>query len=411
MKRCRSDHTPARVLLAPLALMSVLAIPASAGAQAAPAAPAPPGPAEAMALVEAPQRPDRGGFDGFSLQALMDELGVPGVSVAVIHDFEVHWAKGYGVADVETGAPVDTETLFQAASISKPVAAMAVLKAVQDGRFSLDDDINDVLASWTLPGGGFTRERPVTPRTLTSHTSGLGDGFGFPGYAPGEAVPTTVQILEGRAPSNVGRVFMERAPLTAMKYSGGGVTLMELALSDAVGRPFAEIAREWVLEPVGMRQSTFQQPLPPERDRNAARAHDGAGRAMGPKWHVYPERAAAGLWTTAGDLARFAVEVQRTAAGMSSRVLSRATVQEMLSPVGVGDYAVGFAIRKEGQGWYFQHGGSNFGFRALLVGHKAKGYGLAVMTNGSRGGAVAQEILERVQRAYGWDALDKPVLR
>lgn len=378
---------------------------------AAPAAAQQPTVGDLMATIEGPQHPDRQGLDGFSLEALMETFGVPGVSVAVIHDFEVHWAKGYGVADVETGAPVDTETLFQAASISKPVAAMAVLKAVQDGRFSLDDDINDVLTSWTLPGDGFTRERPVTPRTLTSHTSGLGDGFGFPGYAPGDALPTTVQILEGRAPSNVGRVFMERAPLTAVKYSGGGVTLMELALSDAVGRPFEDIARDWVLEPVGMRHSTFQQPLPAERDRNAARAHDGDGRAMGPKWHVYPERAAAGLWTTAGDLARFAVEVQRSAAGVSSRVLSRATVHEMLNPVGVGDYGVGFALRKDGQGWYFQHGGSNFGFRALLVGHKAKGYGLVVMTNGSRGGTVAQEILERVQRAYGWDALDKPVLR
>ncbi|MBW3534009.1 MAG: beta-lactamase family protein [Gemmatimonadetes bacterium] len=366
---------------------------------------------ELAAMIEGPQRPDRGGLDGFSLEALMDELGVPGVSVAVIHDFAVHWTKGYGVADVETGAPVTPETLFQAASISKPVAAMAVLKAVQDGRFSLDDDINDILTSWTLPGDGFTRDRPVTPRTLTSHTSGLGDGFGFPGYAPGEALPTTVQILEGQAPSNVGRVFMERAPLTAMKYSGGGVTLMELALSDAVGRPFEAIAREWVLEPVGMRHSTFQQPLSPRSDRHAARAHAASGRAMGPKSHVYPELAAAGLWTTAGDLARFVVEVQTSAAGARDGVLSRTTVQEMLSPVGVGDYGVGFGLRKEGQGWYFQHGGSNFGFRALLVGHKAKGYGLVVMANGSRGGTVAQEILERVQRAYGWDALDKPVLR
>ena len=98
---------------------------------------------------------------------LMDELGVPGVSVAVIKDFEIHWAKGYGIADVETGARVDTETMFQAASISKPVAAMAVLRAVQDGLFTLDTDVNEILTSWTLNGGEFTRDRPVTPRSLT----------------------------------------------------------------------------------------------------------------------------------------------------------------------------------------------------------------------------------------------------
>ena len=147
-----------------------------------------------------------------TLATLMDNLGVPGVSIAVIRDCEVHWAAGYGIADVETGAPVGTETLVQAASISKPVVAMAVLRAVQDGLFTLDDDINDILASWTLDSGAFTRERPVTSCSLTSHTSGLGDGFGCPGYDPSDPLPTVVQILDGHELSNVGPVFMERRP-------------------------------------------------------------------------------------------------------------------------------------------------------------------------------------------------------
>ena len=364
-----------------------------------------------IAAIESAQVPDRQGLDGFTLEELMYELGVPGLSIAVIRDFEVHWAKGYGTADIETGAPVDVETVFQAASISKPVAAMAVLKAVQDGLFSLDDDINDVLRSWSLPGDGFTRMQPVTPRTLTSHTSGLGDGFGFPGYDPADPLPTTVQILNGEEPSNVGRVFMERPPLTAMKYSGGGVTVMQLALSDAVGHPFARIMEDFVLGPIGMVNSTYTQPLSPSRDRNAARAHGTSGEAMGAKWHVYPEQAAAGLWTTPTDLARFAIEVQKSARGESNRVLSRTTVQEMLSPVGVGSYAAGFSITKDGEGWYFGHGGSNWGFRALLTAHKVKGYGVVVMTNGSRGGVITNEIRERVEQAYAWDSLDKSVLR
>ena len=364
-----------------------------------------------IGAVEGAQVPDRGGLDGLRLEALMAELGVPGVSIAVIRDFEVHWAKGYGTADVETGATVDVETVFQAASISKPVAAMAVLRAVQDGLFSLDDDINDILRSWSLPGDGFTRTQPVTPRMLTSHTSGLGDGFGFPGYDPTVRVPTTVQILNGEEPSNVGRVFMERPPLTVMKYSGGGVTVMELALSDAVGRSFSDIAADFVLRPIGMTNSTYEQPLPPSKDRNAARAHGTAGEPMGAKWHVYPERAAAGLWTTPTDLARFVIEVQKSVRGESNRVLSRTNVQEMLSPVGVGSYAVGFSVSQEGEGWYFGHGGSNWGFRALLAAHKVKGYGVVVMTNGSRGGVIANEVKARVARAYAWDSLDKPVTR
>ena len=367
--------------------------------------------ADYMAAVEAVQDPGSDGLAAHTIESMMDEWGVPGVSVAVIRDFEVHWAKGYGLADVETGAAVDTETLFQAASISKPVAAMAVLRAVQDGAFSLDDDINGILTSWQLDGGEFARDRPVTPRMLTSHTSGLGDGFGFPGYDPDDPLPTTVQILDGDEPSNVGDVFMERTPMTAMKYSGGGVTVMELALSDALGRPFRDIAREYVLDPVGMAQSTFEQPLPPARDANATRAHDADGRARGPKWHVYPELAAAGLWTTPTDLARFAIEVEKTARGDPDRVLTRSSVLEMLSPVGVGPFAVGFVIEQEGEGWYFSHTGGNWGFRAILKAHRAKGYGVAVMTNADRGGELMMEIAERVARAYGWDSLDGPVPR
>ncbi len=361
--------------------------------------------------IEGPQQPNRQGLDPYTLEEIMSLAGVPGVSVAVIEDFRIHWAKGYGIADVVTGADVDSETLFQAASISKPVAAMAVVRASEEGRFSLDDDINDVLVSWRLPGTPHTENRPVTPRTLTSHTSGTGDGFGFPGYHPGAPLPTTVQILDGEPPSNVGPVLLAREPLTAFHYSGGGVTMMELALADATGRPFPELLRAWVLGPIGMTRSTFEQPLSAELDANAARAHDGAGQAKDAKWHVYPELAAAGLWTTPTDLAKFAIDVQRALLGRDGTVLSSLAAQQMVNPVGVGDFGVGFRVSKRGQGWYFGHGGSNWGFRATLLAHKVKGYGVAIMTNGDRGGVVLDELTARVERAYGWDSLDKPVLR
>ena len=368
-------------------------------------------PAQMQEIVEGVQTPNRQGLDVLTLEEVMERFGVPGISVAVIHDFDVHWAKGYGVADVETGAAVDVETLFQAASISKPVTAMAAMVAVQEGRFALDDDVNTILRSWQLPGNGFTDLRPVTPRLLFSHTAGLGDGHGFPGYDPGTPRPTAVQILNGEEPSNVEAVTMVRSPLAGMHYSGGGTTIMQLALTDVYGEPFADLMRKTVLEPVGMTTSTFEQPLPPDRDANAARAH-GNGRAMGDaKWHVYSAMAAAGLWTNARDLARFAIEVQRAARGDPDRVITAASAAEMLSPVGVGDFAVGFSIARQGQGWYFSHSGGNWGFTCFLIAHKAKGYGAAVMTNASGGGQVFREVVERIQRAYGWDSLDKPVLR
>ena len=364
-----------------------------------------------IAAVENPQETVEEDLDALTLVELMEEFNVPGVSVAVIKDFEIHWAKGYGLADSESGAIVDTETLFQAASISKPVAAMAVLNAVEDGEFSMDDDINTILTSWQLPDSEFTADQAVTPRSLTSHTSGLGDGFGFPGYHPSDPTPDIVQILAGDAPSNVGPIFMERPPLVAMKYSGGGVTLMQLALEDATNTPFAELLQETVLDPIGMTQSTFDQPLSAARDRSAARAHDEDGDAMDAKWHVYPELAAAGLWTTPTDLAKFTIEVQKSLQGRSNRVLDQTTIREMFTPVGVGPYAVGFSIEKRGEGWYFGHGGSNWGFRALLIAHNIKGYGLVVMTNATQGGDVFQEIRKRVARVYKWDSLDELVPR
>ncbi len=366
----------------------------------------------AQAAIEQTQtQPGEDGLGTRTVTELMEEFGVPGVSIAVIKDFKIHWAKAYGVADVETGQLVDIETMFQAASISKPVAAMGVLRAVQDGLFKLDDDINDILDSWTLDGKEFTQDQPVTPRALTSHTSGLGDGFGFPGYDPEQPLPTILQILEGHELSNVGRVFMEREPMTFFEYSGGGVTVMELALSNVRRRPFVDVMQEGVLAPIGMTRSSYAQPISPEHNKNAARAHDNNGESRGPKWHVYPEHAAAGLWTTPTDLARIIIEVQRSARGESTRVLSQSMVQEMLNPVGVGPFAVGFTMSKIGEGWYFSHGGSNWGFRALMLAHKVKGYGLVVMTNADQGSTVINEISRRIQYTYNWDSVASAVER
>ena len=257
--------------------------------------------------------------DAAFMAQLLKQFNVPGVSIAVIEDFKVALAVGYGVADAETGTPVTPITMFQAASISKPVAAMASLKAVQDGKFTLDQNINTILKSWKLPEGEFTKNSPVTPRTLMSHVSGTGDAFGFPGYARDAALPTLPQILDGTKPSNLRAVRLERAPYTGFEYSGGGVIIQQLALMDAVGKPFAQIAREWVLEPIGMSNSTYEQPLPAARHAQAARAHNNRGARMGDTWHVYPEQAAAGLWTTPTDLARFAIEVQLATVGRSTQ--------------------------------------------------------------------------------------------
>ena len=349
--------------------------------------------------------------ESLGVPELLAQFKVPAVSVAVIRDFKIEWAMAWGVKDAKTGEPATADTLFQAASISKPVAAMASLRAVQDGRFALDQDINTILKTWKLPARPSSNGEIITPRMLMSHTSGTDDGFGFPGYLPDAPRPTIVQILDGLPPSNRGAVRLGRPPMTGYKYSGGAVTIQELALTDAIGRPFAAIMRETVLAPIGMSNSTYEQPLPPDWQSRAAHAHGPDGRPGTAPWRVHPEHAAAGLWTTSTDLAKFAIEVQQALAGRSTRVLSRTTAQEMVTPVGVGPYAVGFTVAKIGEGWYFSHGGSNVGFRCDLVAHRSKGYGVAIMTNGDNGGQLIAALRDKISRGAAWDMHDKPIPR
>jgi CubicO group peptidase (beta-lactamase class C family) len=341
----------------------------------------------------------------------MQKLHTPGVSIAEIKDFKIQWAKGYGLADIKAGRPVETNTLFQAASISKPVTAMAALRLVQEGRFSVDDDVNKLLKSWQVPASDLNREQPITPRSLMSHTSGADDGFGFPGYPPGAPLPTLVQILNGQPPSNVGPVLFKRPPYQTYKYSGGGIVIEQFMLTDMLGEPFDQIMQRLILKPLGMSDSTYQQPLPENLAARAAHAYDDEGHAMDAPWHVYPEQAAAGLWTTPSDLARVAIELQRAIRGPEGTVLKQATAREMIAPTGVGPYAIGFAIQKDGEGWYFRHGGGNWGFQCHLLAHVRKGYGVVIMTNGNQGGRVIDELESRVAAAYHWDSLDKPLVR
>jgi CubicO group peptidase (beta-lactamase class C family) len=361
-----------------------------------------------IARIESPQSPAGTELEGLALQALIERLHVPGLSIAVVKDFKIHWAKAYGVADAETGRLLKTETRFQAASITKPVTAFAAMRLVQAHRLYLDADINTMLRSWHVPTSELTRDQPVTPRSLFSHTSGADDGFGFPGYEPGMPLPTIVQILDGLPPSNVGKVTFARPPFEAYKYSGGGFLIMQLALTELSGRPFAQFMQSTVFAPLQMADSSCEPASTVADLDRTALAHDAQGRRMGAVWHVYPEQAAACLWTTPSDLARFIIEIQTALRGPRGKVLNQQTAREMITPVGVGRYGIGLIIDQRGEGWYFSHGGSNWGYRAWMIGHVRKGYGVVIMTNGDNGLAVMNQVADRVFAAYNWDSSEKP---
>jgi len=225
-------------------------------------------------------------LDRRSLGERMAELHVPAVSMAVVEDGTIGWARAWGTADVETQRPATTATLFQAASISKPVAATAMLTLVQEGRLDLDTDVNTYLTSWKVPGNAFTRQAPVTLREIVTHTAGF-TVHGFPGYARSATIPTTVGVLDGAG--NTPPIRVAAVPGTAFSYSGGGYTVMQLLLADVTGESFTDLMQARVLTPVGMRLSTYAQPLPEARWDEAATGYRASGDPVEERWHVYPE--------------------------------------------------------------------------------------------------------------------------
>ncbi|MBA3257342.1 MAG: serine hydrolase [Pyrinomonadaceae bacterium] len=340
------------------------------------------------------------GDPSWSIEERMKHYKVPGLSVAVINNHKIDWARSYGVTDIEIGEPVTTETLFQAGSISKPVAAMVALKKVEQGKLTLDENINNKLTSWKLPDNEFTAKKKVTLANLLSHTGGL-TVHGFPGYAINEKIPTLQQVLDGAEPANTAPVRVDMEPGTKFRYSGGGTTIAQLAIMDIEKKPFPQIASDTVLKPLNMTNSTYSQPLPNDWRKKAASGHRPDGKLVEGKIHIYPEMQAAGLWTTPTDLAKFAIEVQLSVAGRSNKVLSKEMTEKMVTPF-MEEVGLGFFVEKHGKALYFGHGGADEGFRAELLVNKDKGYGAVVMAN-SDNGQILREVLRGVAREYGWD--------
>lgn len=333
----------------------------------------------------------------------MAHYNVPGLSIAVIDGGEIAWARGYGVREAGGEETVDPDTLFQAASISKPVAAIGALRLVEEGVLDLDRDVNEQLIRWRAPENEFTREQKVTLRRLMTHTAGL-TVHGFPGYNMNDIWPGVVDVLEGGALANTDPVRVAAAPGSEWRYSGGGYTVMQLLIEDAASVSFDDYMKANVLAPAGMENSTYAQPLPETRRPQAATAHDADGAPVDGEFHVYPEQAAAGLWTTPEDLARLALDVMKSFRGEDG-LLSQAMAREMLAP-GLGGWGLGFDVADEGGGVRrFSHGGSNEGFRAMFWAY-TDGRGAFVMTNGDNGAPLYREIIAAIAEAHGWAGYD-----
>ncbi|HTT67101.1 MAG TPA: serine hydrolase domain-containing protein [Gemmatimonadales bacterium] len=334
------------------------------------------------------------------VQAQMARRHIRGLSLAIIQNGRIDAARAYGVVDDSTRAPVTTATLFQAGSISKPVSALAALHLVEAGRLSLDGDVNAQLEGWKVPGNRFTTTEKVTLRRLLSHSAGV-TVHGFPGYDTAGPVPSLVQVLDGAPPANTPPIRVDTVPGAIWRYSGGGFTIMQELVIDVTRTPFPRFMQQTVLGPIGMTSSSYEQPPTAARAALNAGGYYADRTPVRGRWHVYPEMAAAGLWTTPTDLARFAIEIQETLAGRGHGVISPAMARQYLT-VQKAPSGLGIIVDSSGHALRFSHGGRDEGFDAQLVAFAHTGQGAAIMINANDNSRFMGRLLDYIARAWGW---------
>lgn len=345
----------------------------------------------------------------WSIQQRMEYHKIPAVTIAVIKDFKIDWAKAYGYADVSEKRIATPLTRFQAASISKSLNAVALLKLAQESKIDLYADINNYLTSWKFPYDSLSKNRKISVANLLSHTAGL-TVHGFEGYKNTDKIPTVIEILNGLPPANSAPVRSQGEPGIKSVYSGGGVTISQLIAMDVSKEKYENFTLEAVLKPIGMKNSFFGNNTMLGKPSNLATGYRSGGNEVEGKYHVYPELAAAALWTTPTDLAKFIIETQLSLKGKSNKVLSEKMTQLMLTPYLDKNAGLGVFIEKRGADSYFQHGGANEGFRCQYYGSVEGGNGVIVMVN-SDNGAIIQEITNSVATVYQWNDFYKPVVK
>jgi CubicO group peptidase (beta-lactamase class C family) len=353
-----------------------------------------------------PSRSYIAGDSTWTIEERMEHYGVPGVSIAVIQNGKIAWAKGYGVMDAKSKSPVTEQTLFQASLLSMPVTAYGALRLIEQDKVTLDENINSYLKSWQLPDNEFTKERKVTIKNLLNGTSGI-NLHAIPGYSTDESVPTLVEVLNGISPAKNEPITVNKEP--ELDILAGAYTIIQQMLIDIEGEKFPELMDELVLQPLEMNNSTFNQTLSSEQLTMAATGYLTDGSMVKGKWHTHPTMASNGLWTTAADIAKFIINIQQTLKDNSNKGLSKDMTVQMFTTSGYKSkywpnfkYGLGLSIENKKKDIYFGHHGWNRGFFNLMTAHRDKGYGVVVLTN-STIPAFNHEVIRSVALAYEWD--------
>ena len=351
------------------------------------------------------------GDSTWSIEERMKHYGIPGVSIAVIHNGEIAWTKGYGVMETESQTPVTAQTLFQASALSIPVTAYGALRLVEQDKVTLDENINSYLKSWKVPENEFTKEKKVTIRNLLNHSAGIYPIFLNGGYRINEKTPTLIETLNGVFPAKNEPVTVNKEPDESVRFAYSSYVPIQQMMLDIEGRTFPEIMHELVLQPLEMNNSTFNQSLTTEQLTKVATGYLQDGSMVKGRSYISPAMAISGLWTTAEDYAKFITNIQQTLKGKRTKGLSKDLTELMGTPFGVQNsgwpassatHGLGFQLQNRNNEIYLRHHGWNTGFQATIMAHRDKGYGVVVMTN-SNFPAFNAEVIRSVALTYDWD--------
>jgi CubicO group peptidase (beta-lactamase class C family) len=338
--------------------------------------------------------------DFYSISDRMKYYDVAGLSITVIKNNEIEWAKAYGVKSKNTTDSVTLNTIFQAASLSKPVTAIIALKMADEGQIYLDSSINSQLKTWKIPDNKFTKSTAVTPKQLILHLSGLNISH-YPGYKKGQAVPSLIEVLKGEKPANTKITEVQIEPYTQWRYSGAGYSALQLLMNEKSQSTFPELMNEKLFKPLGIVNSTFEQENLSEIRDDIAQAYTENGEMVEGGYHIYPEMAAAGLWTTPIDYATIICELQKSYFGTSNLLLNKKSTHYAFAKHW-GDMGLGYILRNDGDSVALAFSGGNHGYICDMYSYLHLGSGIVIMTNSNNAGPFIEEIYRSVSREYNW---------
>jgi CubicO group peptidase (beta-lactamase class C family)/thioredoxin-related protein len=342
-----------------------------------------------------------------TLSNSMINYNIPGLSLAVINEGKIEWSHTYA-NDNFPEQKLNDSTIFQAASLSKPVTVLAALRMYTAGAIDLDENIQNYLKRFIIPQGKQTDDNPVTFRNIFAHTSGLTAG-GYQGYARDFEVPSDIEILKGATGVNSQPIEVLSKPNEILAYSGGGYTLAEVALQDIHNDTFSNLMKTWILDPVGMKHSEFTQPLIVKDSSKIAKGHTQSGKVLDGGWRNHPEQAAGGLWSTSTDLANFLIEIYKAYQGKNS-VFSTSAIKTILNQERDG-HIYGFIVDRSNNGFAITHYGGNAGYRTGMTIDLTTGNGLVYLINSDNGAALGNELLLSASKLYRWNHFNRIEVR